>query len=289
MALGVFDSGVGGLSIHRALAETFPAADLIYLADQAHAPYGSRSGEDIVALTRQGCEHLFARGANLVILACNTASAIALRTLQQSWLPEVRERLGRPVNILGIIVPTIEEATGKLWRDHAEPVSPRPKNVHAIAVFATRATVASRVYEIEVDKHRQDIAAFSEACTHLARLIEDDTPREVLKSVIEDHVANATRRIGRAPDEAILGCTHYEIVADLFAEALPPGTPLIHQPTAVSQALKRYTDRHLEYDIGHSAKRDFFTTGSGGLTGDLVETFWGAPLTLQPLQLTPSI
>ena len=87
MAIGVFDSGVGGLSIHRALVERFPAADLIYLADQANAPYGGLPGERIVDLTRAGCERLFEAGCDLIVLGCNTASAIALRRLQQTWLP----------------------------------------------------------------------------------------------------------------------------------------------------------------------------------------------------------
>ncbi|MCK5910601.1 MAG: aspartate/glutamate racemase family protein, partial [Caulobacter sp.] len=84
--IGVFDSGVGGLSVHRALVQRLPQADFTYLADQANAPYGVRTGEDIVELTKAGCIRLFARGASLVVLACNTASAIALRRLQQTWL-----------------------------------------------------------------------------------------------------------------------------------------------------------------------------------------------------------
>ncbi|MDZ4319100.1 MAG: glutamate racemase, partial [Phenylobacterium sp.] len=97
MAIGVFDSGVGGLTVHRKLAERFPSADLVYLADQANAPYGGRPGEEIVELTRAGCDRLFDQGCDLVVLACNTASAIALRRLQQTWLPQRRRELGRPV------------------------------------------------------------------------------------------------------------------------------------------------------------------------------------------------
>ncbi|MFN9250921.1 MAG: glutamate racemase, partial [Brevundimonas sp.] len=97
MAIGVFDSGVGGLTVHRELTTRFAACDLVYLADQAHAPYGGRGGEDIVQLTRAGCARLFDAGASVVVLACNTASAIALRRLQQTWLPEERARRSRPV------------------------------------------------------------------------------------------------------------------------------------------------------------------------------------------------
>src|ERR1700753_2200004 len=115
MAIGVFDSGVGGLSVHRALVERFPTADLIYLADQAHAPYGGLAGERVVELTQRGCERLFEAGADLVVLGCNTASAIALRRLQQTWLPAYRAARGRATNVVGIIVPTIEAATGLPW------------------------------------------------------------------------------------------------------------------------------------------------------------------------------
>src|SRR3569832_777695 len=99
MSIGVFDSGVGGLTVHRHLVNRFPKADFIYLADQAHAPYGVRGGEEIVELTKAGGIRLFEEGANLVVLACNTASAIALRRLQQTWLPGYRRELGRPVNV----------------------------------------------------------------------------------------------------------------------------------------------------------------------------------------------
>src|ERR1700755_194272 len=112
MAIGVFDSGVGGLTVHHRLVERCPRADFVYLADQANAPYGGRPGEEIVDLTKAGCIRLFEDGATLVTLPCTTASTIALRRLQQTWLPGYRAALGRPVNILGIVVPTIEAATG---------------------------------------------------------------------------------------------------------------------------------------------------------------------------------
>src|SRR3712207_1906549 len=250
MAIGVFDSGIGGLSIHRALVERAPRADFIYLADQAHAPYGPREGEEIVALTRAGCVSLFEQGAQLVVLACNTASAIALRRLQQTWLPDYRRQLGRAVNVVGIIVPTIEAATGMPWEHEPERRGEKVEKLDVIGVFCTRATAARRVYEIEIDKRRQDVAAFSEPCVSLAGLVEQGAPREQLKAIIDEHVDALKRRVGRAPDRAILGCTHYEIIADLFTEALPPGTPLIHQPGAVEDSLGRYLERHPEYDPG---------------------------------------
>ncbi|OYX34509.1 MAG: glutamate racemase [Caulobacterales bacterium 32-69-10] len=277
MTIGVFDSGVGGLSVHRALVERLPRADFLYLADQANAPYGGYDGERIVDLTRDGCVRLFEAGASVVVLACNTASAIALRRLQQTWLPAYRAALGRPVNILGIIVPTIEAATGLPWSHEAER-SEKVEAVDVVGVFSTPATAASRVYEIEIDKRRQDVAVFSEPCPTLAHLIESGVDEDALRQTIQRHVAALTRRIGRAPDRAILGCTHYEIVAELFVEALGAGTPLIHQPSAVADALDAYLARHPEFDPGTGGTRRFLTTGAPGLGNGLVETFWGAPV-----------
>ncbi len=284
MAIGVFDSGVGGLTVHRELTRRFPKRDFVYLADQANAPYGGRGGEEIVDLTRAGCERLFEAGANVIVLACNTASAIALRRLQQTWVPEARARHGRPVNVLGIIVPTIEAATGLPWsyeadRDRLE--GEKKEAIEITGVFCTAATAMSRVYEIEIDKRREDLAVFSEPCPGLAGLIELGAPPEELRIVVEDHVDALRRRIGRHPDKAILGCTHYEIVADVFAAALPAGTPLIHQPSAVADALDRYFDRHPEYALGGSGRRDFLTSGKPGAQSELVSQFWGEPLTFQ--------
>jgi glutamate racemase len=278
MAIGVFDSGVGGLTVHHKLVERFPEADFVYLADQANTPYGGKTGEEIVALTRAGCERLFGQGCNLVVLACNTAASVALRRLQQTWLPGYRRQIGRPVNVLGIVVPTIEAATGLPWEHEAERRGDKVEKLDILGVFSTPATAASRVYEIEVDKRRQDVAVFSEPCPELARMIETGASREDLKTVVEGHVQALKARIGRHPDRAILGCTHYEIVADLFREALPPGTPLIHQPDATADALTRYFERHPEYVAGDRGVRRFLTTGTPGAQNGLVATFWGAPL-----------
>ncbi len=280
MAIGVFDSGVGGLSVHHALVDRLKSADFVFLADQANMPYGGRPGEEIVALTRAGCERLFAEGCDLVVLACNTAAAIALRRLQQTWLPGYRRALGRKVNVLGLIVPTIEAATGLPWTHEHEPASDwrKAEKLDVLGVFSTPATAGSRVYEIEIDKRKPDVAVFSEGCPDLARLIEAGAPTAELAAVVEGHAKALALRIGRPPDRAVLGCTHYEIIADLFRAALPAGTPLIHQPGAVADAIERYLARHPEYDPGGSGLRRFLTTGAPGQQNGLVEAFWGGPL-----------
>jgi glutamate racemase len=277
MAIGVFDSGIGGLTVHRALVDRLPSADLIYLADRANAPYGGRPGQEILDLTRAGCTWLFEAGASLVVLGCNTASAIALRRLQQEWLPGHRKALRRPINVLGIIVPTIEAATGRPWLEEPGHQSERLPRLDVLGIFSTPATAASRVYEIEINKRRKDIGVFSEPCPNLAGLIEGGARREDLRGVVAGHVENLRARIGRFPDRAVLGCTHYEIIADLFRAALPAATPLIHQPNATADALARYLERHPEYKTGSGGLRRFVATGNAQRNA-LAEAFWGGPL-----------
>jgi glutamate racemase len=279
MSIGLFDSGVGGLSVARALVRRLPQADFLYLADQAHAPYGGRSGEEVVELTRAAVTRLFDAGADLAVLACNTASAIALRRLQQDWLPHYGRVLGRPVNILGIIVPTIEAATGMTWSQPADPKAEAKADV--LAVFATAGTVRSQVYEIEIAKRRPDIAVFSQPCPALVPMIEGGAALADLAVAVQGYVAALTARIGRAPDRAILGCTHYEIIAGLFRDALAPGTPLIHQPAATADALSAYIVRHPEFDIGSAGTRRFWTTGEPGPQSAMVQAFWGGPLSFE--------
>jgi glutamate racemase len=186
------------------------------------------------------------------------------------------------VNVLGIVVPTIEAATGLPWEHEAERRGEKIEKLDVLGIFSTPATANSRVYEIEIDKRRQDVAVFSEPCPELARMIEACATREELQAVIEGHVRALKTRIGRAPDRAILGCTHYEITADLFQAALPPGTPLIRQPEATADALARYLERHPELRSGTGGLRRFLTTGAPGEQNSLVETFWGAPLSFEP-------
>jgi glutamate racemase len=281
MAIGVFDSGIGGLTVLHALALRLPDADIVYLADQAMTPYGGRPGEEIVDLTRAGCERLFEAGCDLVILACNTAAAVALRRLQQTWLPDFRRAAGRPVNVLGLIVPTIEAATGVAWNGALERRDDKIEKLDILGIFSTAATAGSRVYEIEIAKRSDAVAVFSEPCPTLAQQIEGGEGDADLRPAVEAHVAALTRRIGRPPDRAILGCTHYEIIADLFRAALPPGTPLIHQPDATATAIERYLVSHPEFEPGQGGTRRFLTTGQPGCQNGLVSRFWGAALAFE--------
>jgi len=276
MAIGVFDSGVGGLTVHRALVAAFPRADFVYLADQAHVPYGVRDGEQIVSLTRAACARLFEAGCSLVVLACNTASAVALRRLQTEWIPGERERLGRAVNVLGIIVPTIEQVTGVDWNSQADDAASH--QTRNLALFATQATVRSGVFNIEIAKRSRAVRVHSEICLDLARLIETNASDAELDGAIGHHIAQVCARIGRAPDQAILGSTHYEVVAPAFRRALPAETEIIRQPACTVDALGRYLARHPEFDAGDAGARAFLTTGRAGLQNGMVEKFWGEKL-----------
>jgi glutamate racemase len=281
--IGVFDSGVGGLSVHRALTERLPEADFIYLADQANTPYGGKDAEEIIALTRAGCVRLFDEGASLVVLACNTAAAIALRPLQQYWLSGLRQKTGRTVGVIGLIVPTIEVVTGLGWSDAIPREGPAAgKAADVIGIFATPATVRSCVYETEIHKRRPDFLVLQEACPDLARMIEAGGDRDRLRTTIAAHARALRGRIGAKPWKAILGCTHYEMVADMFAGALPAGTALVHQPSATADALARYLARHPEYEAGSSGLRRFITTGAAPQSL-LARQFWGDTLAFETL------
>ena len=281
MPIGVFDSGVGGLSIHRALTRELPGADFIYFSDQAHMPYGPRSGEEIVRLTRAACERLFQEGCELIILACNTASAVALRQLQTEWLPGLRRTGARPANVLGIIVPTIEVVTGRPWRPAQACAAAASLPRRVIGVFATQATARSQVYEIEIAKRRPDLAVITEPCRGLAGLIEAGAAAAELCAVIDEHAATMVQAARTAPEKVILGCTHYEVCADLFRRALPKSTELIQQPRATADSLASYLARHPEYQAGGSGQHRFLTTGTPGVQHRLVESLWGEPVSFE--------
>src|SRR5437763_9130121 len=153
LMIGVFDSGFGGLTVHRALIEVLPERDFVYLGDNRHAPYGTRPPIEVLNLTCAALDRLFAAGAQLVVVACNTASVVALRWIQQQWLPARKQEDGVPRNVIGIVVPTIEAAT-----DHE--IAPGG----TIAIFATHRTVQTCCYPDEIRKRRPDIAVVQQAC-----------------------------------------------------------------------------------------------------------------------------
>jgi len=272
--IGVFDSGFGGLTVHRALIEALPGRDFVYLGDNRNAPYGVRPPIDVLNLTCAALERLFAEGCTLAVVACNTASTVALRWIQQQWLPVRRRDDGIARNVIGIVVPTIEAATGIGWDQDGTAVQ-QTKQSSTIAVFATRRTVETDCYPIEIRKHRPDITVVQQACPELAGSIERGLPRHDLHALVDRYVSELLRKLGTAPECVILGCTHYPLVADLFAAALPSGVRMIHQPDATARSLKAYLDRHPEYDGSRAGRRKFLSTGFSTEALPLIEKFWG--------------
>jgi glutamate racemase len=275
--IGVFDSGFGGLTVHRALMEALPDRDFIYLGDNRNAPYGMRPPIDVLNLTCAALERLFAEGCTLAVVACNTASTVALRWIQQQWLPVRRREDGVARNVIGIVVPTIEAATGMGWDDGGTALQGTTLS-STIAVFGTRRTVETECYPTEIRKRRPDITVVQQACPDLAGSIERGSPREHLRELVERYVSDLLKRLGTAPECVILGCTHYPLVADLFAAALPPGVRMVHQPDATARALKAYLGRHPEYDGSHTGRHTFLSTGFPAEALPLIEKFWGDKL-----------
>lgn len=264
--IGVFDSGFGGLTVHRALIEALPERDFIYLGDNRNAPYGTRPPIEVLNLTCAAIDRLFAEGCTLVVLACNTASTVALRWIQQQWLPARRQSDGVARNVIGVVAPTIEAATAL-----AKPAD-------TIAIFATRRTVETDSYPAEIRKRRPDLTVIQQSCPDLAGAIERGSPREDLRALVERYVAELLGKGSVEPGCVILACTHYPLVADLFAAALPPGVSMIHQPEATAAALRSYLDRHPEYDRSRAGRRAFLSTGFTTEALPLIERFWGGPV-----------
>ncbi len=283
--IGVFDSGFGGLTIHEALIRRLPNLSLLYLGDHRNAPYGGRESDEILEFTRINVDRLFSRGCRLVIIACNTASAVALHNLQCYWLPQAWP--GR--NILGIIVPTIEAATQVPWAINY-PVYPQMYANHAVAIFATQRTVESGTYPVEINKRCPHVEVVQQACPELAGAIEAGADRASLRTLIDGYVARLLAGMGgREPETAILGCTHYPLVKDLFREALPSGVRLLCQPSAVANSLEHYLRRHPHYLEGTPAvaRRVYLTTADAGEVTARSTAFLGRTTVFQGLGERP--
>jgi glutamate racemase len=269
--IGIFDSGCGGLTIYDAVKRAFPERSFLYLGDHANAPYGERSAEEIRELTRQAVERLFGLGCRLAILACNTASANALRPLQQAWLPGAYP--GH--RVLGVLVPMVEAITGMPWM--ADPAArPMVATARTVAVFATSRTVSSNAYPAEVAKRAPEVRVVQQACPVLVDLIERNAPRDELRQAVRFYAEAMMAQLqDKAPDAVMLGCTHYPLVADLFAEALPAGVEVLSQPTLVARSLAHYLERHPEFDDGEGLPTRFLTTGEAAHVSAVSSLFLG--------------
>jgi len=287
--IGVFDSGHGGLTILRALVAASPRRSFLYLGDHALAPYGNRPPEEIYRLTQAAVIHLFERGCRLVVLACNTAAAVSLRRLQQEWLPHAYPDR----RILGVLVPMVEAVTGVPWMADPAQHSAEDPSPRTVAVFATRQTVLSNAYPIEIGKRAPQIRVVQQACPKLVDLIEAGGRRNALEEAVLLYVGQLLHKLsGEVPDFAMLGCTHYPLIADIFAQALPPGVEILSQPTLVARSLEDYLCRHPQFDplvpaAGGKPQILFSTTGAADRISELASHFFGHALRFEQVHVTP--
>ena len=271
--IGVFDSGHGGLTVLRALTAALPDRSFRYLGDHGNAPYGNRTPEQIYRLTVASVERLFERDCRLVVLACNTAAAIALRRLQQDWLPHsFPDR-----RVLGVLVPMVEAITGVPWMADL-PAARGAGADRVIAVFATRRTVESEAYPREIGKRAPEVTVIQQGCPRLVALIEAGAARQALRSAVASYAeALLSRLSGRRLHAVMLGCTHYPLVADLFAEALPSDVEMLSQPELTARSLAAYLDRHPEFDMQRGSPQvEFLTSGDPARVSRLARSFFGS-------------
>lgn len=230
--IGVFDSGYGGLTILHQMRQLMPQYDYLYLGDNARAPYGPRSFDIVYQFTREAVMKLFDLGCHLVILACNTASAKALRTIQQNDLPGIDPKR----RVLGVIRPT------------AECIGHITQSRH-VGIFATVGTIKSESYVLEIQKLYPDITVTGEPCPMWVPLIENneyDSPGA--DYFVEKRIGNLMRRDPKI-DTIILGCTHYPLLLNKILKYVPRGVKIIPQGEYVANSLKDYMVRHPEIDV----------------------------------------
>jgi glutamate racemase len=268
--LGIFDSGFGGLTILKDLAKALPNYDCAYLGDNARAPYGNRSFESIYRYALEAVRSLFSLGCPLVILACNTASAKALRAIQQRDLaglaPENR--------VLGIIRPMAEEIGNFTKTGHA-------------GILGTEGTIASKSYLLEIAKFWPSLHIEQEACPMLVPLVENGLLEH---PAAEMFIREYTQKIlAKDPkiDALLLGCTHYPLLKDVFLKILPQNVKVLCQGTVVAQKTQEYLAKHKEIDrrISKNSKIRFLTTDSAEFFEQGASFFWDFPIEAETIQI----
>ena len=261
--IGVFDSGYGGLTVLRSLRAALPDADFIYLGDNARAPYGNRSFDLVYHFTLEAVRYLFARGCQLVILACNTASAKALRTIQQRDLPA----LAPDRRVLGVIRPTAE-TVGTLTKSGA------------VGLVGTPGTVSSHSYDIELAKLHPTLRFYSHACPMWVPLVENLEAEGEGADYFVKRDISALLNQDADIDTLILGCTHYPLLINKIRQYLPPHVRVVPQGDIVAASLLDYLRRHPEMDarITRGGGTTYITTEEPDKFSALARVFMGAPV-----------
>lgn len=269
-SIGVFDSGYGGLSILKELIRQLPDYDYTYLGDNARAPYGTRSFETVYRYTWQAVDWFFEQGCPLVILACNTASAKALRSIQQQKLPQ-----SHPANrVLGVIRPSTE-AAGE-WTKSGR-----------LGILATAGTVASLSYPIEIAHFYPQIKVFQQACPMWVPLVENNEFNNPGADYFIQQCLDKLLQQDPQIDSVLLACTHYPLLEAGIRKFLPPGIRLISQGPLIAQSLREYLGRHpeMEQRLSRKGSRQFFTTDSTEDFDSHAPVFFGQHISSAHVQL----
>ncbi len=245
--IGVFDSGYGGLTVLHGIRQLLPAYDYMYLGDNARSPYGSRSFEVVYQFTRQAVVKLFSMGCHLVILGCNTASAKALRTIQQRDLPRLDPRR----RVLGIIRPTAENI-GNITRSRH------------VGILATEGTIKSESYALEIGKLFPDVVVSGVACPLWAAIVEANEADSPGADYFVKKRIDQLMRKDPLIDTIVLGCTHYPLLMNSIVKNVPDGVRIVPQGHYVAESLRNYLERHkdMEAHITQGGTCRYFTTES---------------------------
>lgn len=268
--IGVFDSGYGGLTILKAIRSQLPEYDYLYLGDNARAPYGTRSFDVVYQFTLEAVKYLFAQGCKLVILACNTASAKALRSIQQRDLPLIDPTR----RVLGVIRPTVE-ALGEL------------SSTGNIGVMGTNGTVQSHSYEMEVSKLNPDFKVYSQACPMWVPLVENhEAESEGADYFVRKYVDGLLKK-GPEIDTIVLACTHYPILYPKIRDAVPENIRIVTQGEIVARSLADYMKRHPEMErrCSKGGTCRYLTTEDPDKFTDLARIFLQEPVAVRHIDL----
>jgi len=265
--IGIFDSGFGGLTVLREIEQMLPQYDFLYFGDNARAPYGSRSFEIVYAYTLDAVRWLFSQGCPLVILACNTASAKALRTIQQKDLP----RIAPERRVLGVIRP-VTELVGELTRSGH------------VGILATAGTVASRSYVIEIKKYFPEVVVVQEPCPMWVPLVENhEFDSDGADYFVRQHVDRLLAADSYI-DTIILGCTHYPLLRRKISRYLSADILIVSQGEIVAKSLAEYLSRHTEIADRCSCqgRRDFYTSEKAEVFDRSAKLFYGREIRCRP-------
>lgn len=268
--IGIFDSGYGGLTVLKELKKQLPAYDFLYMGDNARTPYGNRSFESVYAFTLEGVKKLFAYGCNLIILACNTASAKALRTIQQKDLPLIDPSR----RVLGVIRPSTE-MIGTLSK------------TRQVGVLGTHGTIQSESYKIEIEKFFPDIKVYQQACPMWVPLVENNEHLSAgadhfVKKYLDGLITQCFEI-----DTIILGCTHYPLLLPKIKDYLPRNINVISQGPLVADRLDDYLYRHPEIEDRCTKNNivKFYTTDAADTFDSHAAIFYGEPISSEKIIL----